>query len=306
MLASALAALPMTTSSAMAQPSAFNSQCGEECLKGVMDQYLDAVLAHDSTKLPLAASYKATYNGRQTRFSEDYWAQTDEFPYRQYVYDTASGQVAFFGVSREGRTRGSASIRIKVSGGKITELEQLIGEQRVDNLMSMVSPNPLIDMKLTRQQQRSREELAGVVRAYFQALEDHDGSKLSVAPDCRRFDAGVQTSLNPLARLPQRCNEKFELVTYMDAVTERRTPMVDVERGIVVSFGIIKVSKPPQRVPGENPNANTSTGTTMSLNQMFAKPHDTLGMGFFKIIDGRIVEFHGYRRDMPLNWGSGW
>lgn len=47
--------------------------CGRTCLEGFVDQYLDAVLAHDPARLPLAPDVKFTENGQKLQPGDGLW-----------------------------------------------------------------------------------------------------------------------------------------------------------------------------------------------------------------------------------------
>ena len=50
--------LALAACSPSAQEPAATAACDRECLDGLVDQYLDALVAHDPSRLPLAESVK--------------------------------------------------------------------------------------------------------------------------------------------------------------------------------------------------------------------------------------------------------
>ena len=278
--------------------------CDRECWKGHIDAYLDAIVSRDPNRVPLAASNKATVNGRPMTFQEEFWKTTDGFPYRQYLVDPETRQVAVFAVATEGNQRGTFFTRLKVVGGKFAEIETIVGDRRPDGVPGLISPNPLWDYVIPPQQRRSRAELIRIADSYAQGLENHDGSKIPATLDCRRFEDGVQTSLNPYNRTPLPCNQGFQAIRYMDKILNRRYLMADVSRGLVLVNGVISVSH--TLPPGPPKEVNYVSGMIMPPNPWSTQPHDTLSQGLFKVIDGKITEFQAFRRDMPHGWGSGW
>jgi hypothetical protein len=142
-------------------------------------------------------------------------------------------------------------------------------------------------------------------------LERHDGSQVPVSADCRRFEDGVQTSLNPVF-LPLACND-FAPFSYMDKTANRLYPIVDVERGLVLGQMVIQVSKaagppsaPPPGTAGAPFQVNPASGMVMPANEFRHQPHDTLIHELFKIVDGKITEIQAIRLDRPYGWGGGW
>lgn len=286
-------------------------ECDRACLKGHMDRYLDALLKHDASTLPRTADFKAIHNGKPTKLDDEVWTAVDKIAFHQYVMDPAAGQVALFGVAVEKNKRGTLFVRLAVTGGKLSLSETISGERTLDGVPGLISPNPFYDYILPPAQQRSREQLIAIADSYFEGLERHNGKDVPVSEDCRRFEDGVQTSLNPVF-LPLACND-FTPFTYMDKTANRLCPIVDVERGLVLGQMVIEVSKPAgppaAAAPGtatERYMPNPLTGMVMPYSELRGKPRNTLIHELFKVVDGKIVEIQTVRLDRPYGWGGGW
>src|SRR5262245_48810002 len=79
--------------------------CDRACLEGFVDRYLDAVIAHDPKRLPLAPNAKFTENGQRLNPGDGFWRSTiSKGKYRLFVTDVEAGQVAFIGTITEGAT----------------------------------------------------------------------------------------------------------------------------------------------------------------------------------------------------------
>ena len=79
--------------------------CDRACLEGFVDQYLDAVIAHDPKRLPLAPNAKFTENGQRLNPGDGFWRSTiSKGKYKLFVTDVEAGQVAFIGTITEGAT----------------------------------------------------------------------------------------------------------------------------------------------------------------------------------------------------------
>src|SRR5712671_2738390 len=79
--------------------------CDRACLEGFVDQYLDAVIAHDPKRLPLAPNAKFTENGQRLNVGDGFWRSTlSKGNYKLFVTDVETGQVAFIGTITEGAT----------------------------------------------------------------------------------------------------------------------------------------------------------------------------------------------------------
>ncbi len=291
------------------------ADCDRACLQGHLDQFITAVLKHDSASLPLAPGAKVIHNGKPDALSaETLWKDLESITYRQSVVDPVAGQATLFAVAAENHKRGTLFVRLKVEHGKLAVVETITGERVLDGVPGLISPNPFFNYVLPPKQRRSREQLVAIADSYFEGLERHDGSKVPISDDCRRFEDGVQTTLNPVF-LPLSCND-FAPFKYMDKTANRLYPIVDVERGLVLGQMVIQVSQaagpPSAPPPGATGGAaapyqvNPATGMVMPANEFRRKPHDTIIHELFKVVDGRIVEIQTIRLDRQYGWGGGW
>jgi len=291
------------------------TDCDRACLQGHLDQFVTAVLKHDAASLPLLQGAKVIHNGKPGSLSaEALWKDVDSVTYRQSVLDPVAGQAAMFAVAAQDHKRGTLFVRLKVEHGKLAVVETITGERVLDGVPGLISPNPFFNYVLPPHERRTREQLVAIADSYFEGLERHDGSKVPVSNDCRRFEDGVQTSLNPVF-LPLTCND-FGPFKYMDKTANRLYPIVDVERGLVLGQMVIQVSQaagpPSAPPPGASGGAaaphqvNPATGMVMPANEFRRKPHDTIIHELFKVVDGRITEIQTIRLDREYGWGGGW
>lgn len=307
-LAASLIALAAMAASGPSTAAA--GSCDRDCLKAHMDGYLAALLKHDPALLPLAADYKAIYNGKPSKLDSEDWKVIDKISFHQYVTDPTTGQVALFGVAVENYKRGTLFVRLAVKDNKLTLIETIAGERVADGVPGLISPNPFYDYVLPRSERRTREQLIAIADSYFEGLEKHNGKDVPVSADCRRFEDGVQTSLNPVF-LPLACND-FGPFGYMDKTANRLYPIVDVERGLVLGQMVIQVSQaagPPTGPPAgasAAPRVNPISGMVMPSNEWRGKPHDTIIHELFKVVDGKITEIQTIRLDRAHGWGGGW
>jgi hypothetical protein len=62
--------------------------CDRACLEGFVDQYLDALIAHDPKRLPLAPNAKFTENGQRLNPGDGFWRSViSKGKYRLFVTD---------------------------------------------------------------------------------------------------------------------------------------------------------------------------------------------------------------------------
>src|SRR5271163_5083745 len=100
--------------------------CDRACLAGILDQYLNAMVANDSKKAPVAANIKYTENAARLPLNEGLWftaaGLTD---YEIVLADPEGSAAAFIGVVTEHMPPGQPArntilaLRIKVANRQI-------------------------------------------------------------------------------------------------------------------------------------------------------------------------------------------
>jgi len=98
----------------------------EKRLKAMMDRYLDILVTHDPSGLPIAENLKVTENGYPIKLGRGLFEIASEFTYKQYLIDPPTNQVAILGVVKETMLLANVMIRLKVENDKITEIEALM------------------------------------------------------------------------------------------------------------------------------------------------------------------------------------
>jgi hypothetical protein len=92
-----------TKTAAKAKEESSAPDCDRACLEGFANQYLDAMVARDPARVPLAKNVKFTENGQELSIGAALWATASDIPkiYRIYLTDPQSGQVGFSGLMKE-------------------------------------------------------------------------------------------------------------------------------------------------------------------------------------------------------------
>jgi len=128
----ALAAAAVVQSAVAAQrpppvPGALPPACDRACLYGFIDRYLEALVHKEPGKLPWAANARFTENNVELSIGDGLWSTvTGLGDYKLKFADVSTGQAGFYGVVKETVTTSGFSVRMKVEGGKISELETVI------------------------------------------------------------------------------------------------------------------------------------------------------------------------------------
>src|ERR1700723_1444064 len=72
--------------------------CERACLEAYVDRYLDAVIAHDPTRAPIAKNARFTENGQRLEPGDGLWNTMDgKGAYRLFITDTEAQEVTFLG-----------------------------------------------------------------------------------------------------------------------------------------------------------------------------------------------------------------
>src|ERR1700728_417223 len=81
-----------------AQDNRTSGRCDRACLESMVDQYLDAVTAHDPKLAPLAKNIKFTEDGQKLVIPDGLWnSMVGKGTYRLFVTDPQAGSGAFLG-----------------------------------------------------------------------------------------------------------------------------------------------------------------------------------------------------------------
>jgi hypothetical protein len=125
--AAAVAAALLCGYSAAAQPGV----CDRACLEGLLDTYVDGVVAHDATRLPLAADAQFTENGQRLRLDDGLWhTATGKGGYALKLADVERGQAVLMGTIREGDEPTVLVARLGLAQREVTEIETLVIRDR--------------------------------------------------------------------------------------------------------------------------------------------------------------------------------
>src|SRR5579862_9459907 len=182
-------------SAAAASPA---PQCDRACLEGFVNQYLAALAARDTSKLPFASDVKFTENTAKLKIGEGTWVTFNgEGAFKLYFAEPEAGQVGFIGVMKEWDNPVIFCLRLKVADGKIAEVEDFVvrDANAAKRLDAMGQPNPLLVTEIPAGERATREELVKTANMYFSGLQNNDGKGVyPFTDDCNRIENGTQTT----------------------------------------------------------------------------------------------------------------
>jgi hypothetical protein len=109
------------------QSSAAAEPCDRACLAGVITQYIDALVAHDPSKLPLAEKVRFTEDGKELKLGEGLWKTvTAKGLFRQDYLDTKKQVAATHVQVYEGTNQALYSALLYIQDRRITGIETLV------------------------------------------------------------------------------------------------------------------------------------------------------------------------------------
>lgn len=226
-----------------------NNPCDHECLSQFARDYVAAMVRHDASKLKAQARVRFTENDVELPFGkEGMWATaTGVAPTALIVADVQSGQAAWIGTAEENGKPVYFALRLAVHDGAIAEAETVVVRNGGLPLpfadVTKVVHDPTFNEILPVEQRRSRERLRAVADSYFNTVELNDGTVFApFDPECGRLENGILTTAagaGSAGAISPGCEAQFKLGIYRinKRVRERRYPVIDVERGIVVATG---------------------------------------------------------------------
>ena len=107
-----------------AQTQRIPADCNRACLEALVNQYLDAVVAHDPKRLPLSADVKYTENEQVMDVGDGFWKTvTGRGNYNHYFADPVTGQAAWMGTMKEKAGVLLMALRPRTQSGRLTEIE---------------------------------------------------------------------------------------------------------------------------------------------------------------------------------------
>lgn len=289
---------------ALAGPAAAKpaTGCNEACLLKIAGDYMDALTANDPSTADLAAKVRATENGVVTPVGDGVWKTASSWSYRHTFVDLVSGQIGVMGSIREGADKEAMlAIRLKVVGRKVTESELLVtrkGDFALFDPRWTAEPKPVFKAIVAPGHRSTRAQLAQVPKHYFDAIAAGDPSLVDVHPDAVRVENGYQTTSNP-ARGSASVSEGLRRLVYMQKARQLRTPVIDVERGLVWAIVAVDMPKMDKTITVRGkPVEVTSAGHGL--------PRSLVLYELFKVEDGHVTAVEAVMRNAPLGADLGW
>ena len=297
--------------------------CPRACMISVMDQYIDALVRHDPSGLPLSKGVRFTENTEEIKLGEGLWISSSKGPttFKVYAVDPASSQVVFYGMMEERGRPIQIVIRLKLINGRITEIEHVInrGNLSPTAMANLQTPRAALVTDVPAAERTPRDLMINAADDYFEAIEHQDGSRAPFAADCDRRENGSKTTNNnppvpwpvPLGS-PEAdkgmatigsmgCAAQLDtgVMAFITRLWPRRIDVVDEEKGLVITFVMFNHRGGLRDLPIKGVEGVTSLplGGASSSMQMAE---------MFKIRGGQIHEVEAVGFALPYGAKSGW
>jgi hypothetical protein len=219
-------------------------------LTGYIDTYFKALVDNNPSAVPLADNVKITFNGDVKSLAQTFWESAESIPFRFDIVNTKRGDTGTEAVIKN--SDGSKTmymLRMKVQDDRITEIETIkCNEGEADQIwdadnLSVVSP--AYQLSIREVERDSYYDLIGTAESYWRAFQTNGSPEYRPArllPDSRRYENGMQTTGMIVDGQYESTAKGFDTGFFKERnIWDRRYPVVDEERGIVLSivrFGI--------------------------------------------------------------------
>jgi hypothetical protein len=290
--------------------------CDRDCLKGLMDDYLAALVAHDPKRLKTTPDIKFTENTNRMALGDGLWHTAGSAgTFRLYIEDPETSQAALYGSITENGVPALLGVRLKARDRLVSELETVVVRQAstifgdYQGMNDRIKADPAWDEIVPAAERSSREDLVRSANQYFEGIEQGNGDIVPFADDCTRIENGITTAAPGLVRPgrpPQTIAQSFSshIFDYIHEVTGRRFPLVDPERGLVY---VIAEFQHPGNIPSRiSAPAGTQGPGSPPQFSLASYPNTTLIVETFKLRAGKIHRIFAYVVLMPYRQPMGW
>ena len=280
------------TSPAYAQ----SATCDRSCLTGVIDTWLGALTANATSAVPLAPGVKITNNGALVGLEQTFWESAQQISYRWDIVNQSRGDTATVAVVQNAdSSKTMLLVRLRVQNSQITEVEVIkANEGDADNLWdidTLTSVSPALTLLIPEAEQDSHYRLIAAAESYWRAFQTNGTpayKRADMMPDVKRIENGWQTTGMVRDGILVTANSAFDEGRFQGRnIWDRRYPVVDAERGIVLSIVRFGMKDGPQDMPA-GPRS------------------DRLVAEFFAVKNGNIAEINAVLVNLDDSRPTGW
>jgi len=215
--------------------------CDRACLGAIMTRYLDAMVAHDPSAIPVAPNVKFTEDSKVIKLGEGSWKTVGKLrPYRMDVIDVPQGVVAVHTMFEENGMPILFTARLKVVDRRITEIESIVVKNREEGALfapeNLKEPTAMMRYMPTPAERMPRAQMVEIAGRYPAGLKagSFEKSDVPFAPNAYRFENGVRMAGPGCTFQPPSCeNMRTQRIPTLAGLTQRLIA-VDEEMGVVL------------------------------------------------------------------------
>lgn len=285
------------------------TDCDSACLTGLVDDYLEAMIAFDGmalpgslAPLPWAESVGFTENDVGLMVGDGLWGSSTAVGEGYTLADPATGNVLWFGIVEEHGQPAYAALRLGVEGRSIAAVETIVGREGSPAPFAPTAGyavDPAFAATVPASDRLPRRRLEALVAGYYDSVEQNDGTlHTEIADDCRRLTNGFATSHVEGSNI-SGCRQQLEAgwYRYVDGVRALRMPIVDEARGVVVAIALLDHA-------ARFVDYETTDGQSRKIPIEYPNTHAVLEI--FKVEGGEIRRIEGVTAFQPYLMPTRW
>jgi hypothetical protein len=318
LILTSVAAVGVLVSALVAQSPRVPAECNRACLEGLVNQYLDAVVAHDPKRLAVSPDVRYTENEQLLDVGDGFWKTvTGRGNYNHYFADPVTGQAAWMGTMKEKGGTLLMALRLRAQGGRLVEIESAFfrpgggGPNNIAAMDTLGTPEALWLQPIPPAQRSSRKQLIDTANAYFQGVQKNDGKGFyPFTDDCDRIENGSHTTNTPSPRpttpggfnyMGLDCKKQLEsgYLGIVNNIHHRRFPLVDEERGVVWANCVFDMD-------GTVATIKLTNGEVADMSNFAGRASSIDVTEAFRIEDNKIRRVEMIGSSVPYHFNSPW
>lgn len=286
----------------------FKIVCGRDCLAGFANRFLDALVSHDPSRVPMAPDVRYTENGSRLAIGDALWATVGALGDNKLVFtDPEAGSIMIYAGLVESGLPSMFAARLKVENRQVTEIETTVLRRNEGDrsMQTFALDRPGWHQAVPRNQRVSRQALKDIADSYFEGITQGRGDITPFDENCVRFENGGQMTgrTDPNAGEIQRmgCHGQFEtgMLVIVTSVSHRRYVLADEENQVVSAIVTFDHRGDIETVP-------MRTGGVFTVPSAYRRPFSFLIFETFKVVDGRIRQIEATVNRVPYRLDPGW
>lgn len=282
--------------------------CDRNCLKSVVDTYIEAMVAGDRDAAPFSDRVRYTENTEIIEIGQGLWetATGASDTFRIYVPDPVARQVGFMGLIQAGEENHLLALRLKVEDDEITEVEHLVADVGPSVLSNLQTPRERLVTELPKWDRIPRELMLVIAASYYDALLQSNGEATLFADDCERRENGMITAGGEGPGFGggprQSCFDQMSsrTFTYITSIDLQRVWIADEVTGLVFSLSHFRHAFETNTFQVYGPDGE------ITERQMDYEPFDFASAHIQKIEKYRISDQEAMGVRLPYRSTNGW